>query len=128
MEVPGVVVTAPRKSAVVVELEGEHDLATSEQLRQLIRGLVEMNELVVIDVTNVLFVDSSVIKIFFEADRLARRDGKRLRLQVGTAFVIRRVLEISGALEALETASSREEALGSVHEHHQVPRQEEANS
>jgi hypothetical protein len=45
------------------------------------------------------------------AHRLALSRGSRFRLQLGTAPVVRRALEISGLLEYLDCVPDREQAL-----------------
>ena len=104
-------VLRPRVGAAVVELHGEHDLGTKIEIRELFTSLVEENDLVVIDVSDAGFIDSSFLHNLAEADRLARSRGSRLRLQLGTAAIVRRALEISGLLERLDCVPDREQAL-----------------
>ena len=111
MEAINVVVSVPRPSAAVVELKGEHDPTSSRPLHELITGLIQTNDLVVIDVSHTLYIDAAVIGVLFEANKMARRERKRLRLQVGTTHIVRRALEITGVLDALETVATRGEAL-----------------
>ena len=109
--IPDLDVLRPRVGAAVVELHGEHDLATKTEVRELLTSLVETNDLVVIDVTDARFIDSSFLHNLAEADRLARSRGSRLRLQLGTASIVRKALEVSGLLERLDCAPDREQAL-----------------
>jgi len=44
-------------------------------------------------------------------DRQAKSSGKQVRLQVGTAPIVKRALEISGVLTILDHAHDREEAI-----------------
>jgi anti-anti-sigma factor len=104
-------VLQPRSACAVVVLQGEHDLATARELEALLALQVGGNDLVVVDLSVVEFIDSSVLGVLVRADRLARGAGKRFRLQVGTAAIVKRVLEISGLLNHFEWASSREDAL-----------------
>jgi anti-anti-sigma factor len=110
---PDVEVLQPRPGAVVVECRGEHDLTTSESLARLLTELVATNDLVVIDISEAEFIDSSFLHNLVKADRLARPRGTRVRLQFGTAPIVARALEVSGILMRIEHASTREEALGS---------------
>ena len=104
-------VSQPRIGVAVVQLRGEHDIATRIEVRQLFTSLVETNDLVVVDVTNAAFIDSSFLHNLVLADRLARSRGARLRLQLGTASIVRRALEVSGLLESLECTRDREQAI-----------------
>ncbi len=95
----------------VVECTGEHDCTTQEAIDRLFAGLVMENELVVIDVSEAVFIDSSFLQSLVKADRLARERGARLRLQHSTTFIVLRALEISGILTFLDSVATREDAL-----------------
>jgi anti-anti-sigma factor len=96
---------------VVVELRGEYDLETSEELRACFDALVSQNSLVVIDLSNVEFIDSSVLNNLARAHRNAREQTTLLRIQVGDAPIVRKVLEIGGLLSHLDCVEEREQAL-----------------
>ena len=102
----------PQEGAAVVVLHGEHDLLTKTEMSDLFTRLIEVNELVVVDVSCADFIDSSFIHVILGGDRLARDRGSRFRLQMGTAHIVRRALEVSGILDVVDVASSRDEALG----------------
>ena len=99
------------RGAAVVELCREHDLSTKDKLSALLASLVEQHELVVIDVSEADFIDSSVLNNLAQADKLAKQHGSHVRLQLGTAKIVRTALEISGLLAVLDCASDRQEAL-----------------
>lgn len=109
--IPDLDVLRPRDGVAIVELHGEHDVATKIEIRELFTSLVEANDLVVIDVTDARFIDSSFLHNLAEADRFARSRGSRLCLQLGTATIVRRALEISGLLKRLDCAGDREQAM-----------------
>ena len=96
----------------VVALHGEHDTMTREELCSLLSSEVTGNRLVVIDVTDAGFIDSSVVHNLIKVDRLARDQGSHVVLQMDTARVGRRAIEVSGILNSVEWAGSRESALG----------------
>ena len=102
---------APRQA--VLELLGEHDYASKDDVAWPLLSLVEETELLVVDVSEAKFIDSSILHNLVRADRAARELGSSLRLQVGTTPVVRRVLELSELLDRLDCVSSREEALAS---------------
>ena len=104
-------VSHPRPGAAVAECMGEHDCTTKDELGRLFGELVMENELVVIDVSYAEFIDSSFLQNLVAADQLARQHGSRVRLQHATAHTVRRALEISGVLTALDSVSTREEAI-----------------
>jgi anti-anti-sigma factor len=104
-------VARPRAGTAVVECVGEHDLSTREETGELFRALLVDHDLVVVDVTDAKFIDSSFVNNLYIANGYAHQFGKRFRLQAGTSPIVRRVLEISGVFERLDHASTREEAL-----------------
>jgi anti-anti-sigma factor len=106
-----VAVSSPRPRAAVIELKGEHDLTTRDELDDLVCSLVRVNDVVVVDITTAQFIDTSVLTTLLRGDRLARRHGKKLRLQTGITPVVRKALESSGVLQLVETARTRDEAL-----------------
>ena len=108
-----VVVTSPRENAAVVELTGEHDMATSRELADLFESLIRTNELVVVDLSEAQFVDSSVLSNLLSAYKIADDRGKVFRLQLGTRPIVKQALEISGILRTIPCVSTRVEALGS---------------
>jgi anti-anti-sigma factor len=104
-------VTSPRAGVSVVSLTGEHDVATRALMSELLESLVLMNDLVVADVTEAQFIDSSMLSVFIGADKLAREQGKDFRIQLGTEAIVKRVFQVTGILEHLRWAPSRDEAL-----------------
>ena len=104
-------VTSPRPGVCVVCLCGEHDAATRVRMSELFQDLVRTNDLVVTDVTEAQFIDSAILSTFFAAHKLAREQGKDFRIQLGTEAIVKRVFEVSGALDHLTWASSREAVL-----------------
>lgn len=104
-------VVEPRPGAVVVELPGEQDVSISGELESLLESLLSSNRLVVADLTGSTFIDSSIVRALVRADRLAKAHGTTFRLQFGTAPIVRRALELTGLLDRLETAPTREAAL-----------------
>jgi anti-anti-sigma factor len=111
MTTPGLEVLQPRAGAAVVVLTGEHDLASKNSLSTLLSSLLTTHDLVVADLSAALFIDSSTLGVLVSADRIARDSGKRFRLQLGMEPIVKRILEISGLLEHLDCASTREQAL-----------------
>ena len=104
-------VERPRAGAAVVVFTGEHDLWTSEPVEGLLGSLIEENDLVVVDFSEAEFVDSTTIHTLVKARRAADERGSTLRLQLGTAPIVRKAFELSGMLQLLDCAPTREEAL-----------------
>lgn len=106
-----VLVERPAPSKAVVTFSGEHDLAARDAVERLLHSLVEENDLVVADFSEATFIDSTMMHVLVTADTAARQRGARFRLQLGTAAIVERAFELSGLLQRLDSAHTREEAL-----------------
>ncbi len=78
-----------------VRLGGSCDLATAPGLRQTLHGLTppEVND-VILDVTELEFIDSTGLGVVLGAMRRLREGGGSLAI-AGAAGIVRRVLEIT---------------------------------
>jgi anti-anti-sigma factor len=101
----------PAPGTVVATFSGEHDLATKHKIDDLLTSLVSENEHVVVDFSTAQFVDSSVLFVVRHIDDVARAQGCTFRLQLATAAIVRRAFEITGLLDTLDIARTREAAL-----------------
>lgn len=104
-------VERPTADTAVVRFTGEHDLATRDDLAELLDSLIEDHEVVVADFSEALFVDSTTLYVLVNADAAARARGRRLRLQLGATAIVRTAFELSGLTKRLDCVHSREEAL-----------------
>ncbi len=94
----------------VVLVSGEVDLATCQQLRDVLAGLVDQGvHYLVVDLEQVSFLDSSGIGVLISVLRRIREHGGSLRLTAPTPHV-RRVLELTGVTTLLPTYATLDEA------------------
>src|SRR3954462_8279682 len=107
--IESVEVTYPRSHTCVIALRGEHDTVTAVETERLFRDVLAANDLVVVDVGEAQFIDSSFLRNLLVADRDAKEQGKAFRLQMGTAPIVRAALEASGILQRLTVTHSRDE-------------------
>lgn len=107
-------VERPGPGTAVVVFSGEHDLATRNEVSDVLDTLVVNNTLIVADFSSASFVDSSILNVLFDTDRRAGELGKTFRLQLNTAAIVRRAFEICQVFDVIENATSREEALAPV--------------
>jgi anti-anti-sigma factor len=101
----------PRPGRAIVEIVGEHDLASRDTIQQLFLELVATNELVVIDISEATFIDSSFISAVIQAHKYAQERRTRLRLQLGTNQTILKVIELTRLAEHIDCVHSRDDAL-----------------
>jgi anti-anti-sigma factor len=87
-----------------LELEGELDVATAPDVEQELKRVEATNaEAIILDLSDLTFIDSTGIRLVLAADRRSRADSNRLTLLRGTAAV-RRAFEISGVAPLLSFA------------------------
>lgn len=101
-----------RGGATVVSLAGELDLYNAEDLRAaLLECSAEEPAMLVVDLTEVTFIDSTALGVLIEArSRLADRDGFRL---ASPGVETRRALEVSGLDRHFSVFDTVADAVGS---------------
>jgi anti-anti-sigma factor len=100
-----------RDGAVVVAARGEIDMSTSPELRAALRDPDVRAALVVLDLREVTFMDSSGLGVIVGQNKRAREEGYRFAVAVEGAAGVRRILELSGLLEVLQVVATPDEAL-----------------
>ena len=102
-----------RDGAVIVSLAGELDLYNAEEVRRaLLDTLVDGAELLVVDLSEVTFIDSTALGVLIEArSRMADRSGFRL---AAPGLEVRRALEVSGLDRHFVVRDTVADAVGSA--------------
>lgn len=102
-----------REETVVVSLAGELDLYNAEEVRRaLLDTLAEGAELLVVDLAEVTFIDSTALGVLIEArSRLPDRSGFRL---AAPGLEVRRALEVSGLDRHFVVRDTVADAVGSA--------------
>lgn len=97
--------------AVVLAVKGELDLRTSPQLEQKLDGALAAGaELVILDLREIEFMDSTGLRALIIAHRRAQETGKRFALVRG-AEQVERVLSLTGISELLTVVDAPDELL-----------------
>lgn len=104
-------VSYPRPNAAVAVFNGEHDLSTKTKTGEILAELVAHNDLVVIDLSETTFIDSSFMHNLVVAHELAGERGNELRLVVRDDGIVRNALDLAGLLEVFTPSPTREQAL-----------------
>ena len=95
----------------VLAVRGEIDVATAPQLRERLLGLAGRDRVVVIvDLTDVSFVDSTALGVLVSGAKRLRKGGGDLRLVV-TEPHIAKVLAITGLTEVFQIYATAGEAV-----------------
>jgi anti-anti-sigma factor len=88
-------------NVAVVMLVGDHDLATSHEVRRALAGL-RTAPLVVVDLKECTFIDSTVLGVLATASRRLAEAGGRL-IGVNPSGIVAKALAITGVDELLQT-------------------------
>jgi anti-sigma B factor antagonist len=98
----------------VLELLGDHDLATAEELAAAIDQALARRPGLVIDLTETTFIDSTVLHLLINAHHVLEARGHELIIQITEASAVLRVLELTQLDNALGIAGDRDEAIASA--------------
>jgi anti-sigma B factor antagonist len=110
----GVELVRPSPDVAVVELQGEVDIYSSPQFKEvLLRGIDEGATRVVVDLAKVTFIDSTALGVVVGGVKGVRAQGGTLDI-VCRDENIRRIFEITGLDRILHLYCSRQEALGAA--------------
>jgi anti-sigma B factor antagonist len=100
--------------AIVLVVQGDADLHVAAELRErLTRTIDEGASALVVDLSDVTFVDSMALGVLLGAMKRMRAAGGRLRLVVARPEV-RRIFEITLLDRVLAIDATREEALANL--------------
>jgi anti-anti-sigma factor len=105
------IVVGYRKGVTVLDLMGEHDMASAGAVTSSVATQASLGRGVVVSLTEADFIDSSIVQALFLGDRAMLARGRRLVLLVGRSEQAQRVLELAGASERLLCCDSLDEAV-----------------
>jgi anti-anti-sigma factor len=99
---PFAVTIEEQEGAVRVALSGELDISTAQQLEDdLKRVEAQRPELIVLDLRDLAFMDSTGLRLLILADQRAKEEGRRVAIGRGNEM-IQRVLHLTRLDERLE--------------------------
>jgi anti-sigma B factor antagonist len=97
--------------AVVIGVSGELDLASSPALEQeLERGAAANAEVIIVDLRNLEFMDSTGLSVLVRAHQRATENGQRFGVVRGPQQV-QRLLSLTGVADRLNLADTPDELL-----------------
>lgn len=96
---------------VAVCLEGDFDLTNAPALDSQINRSLDGGTDLILDLSEASFIDSSVIHVVVRAAQSAGARKQTIVLQLGTAAIVERVIEIANIEQVLPRAHDRQEAL-----------------
>jgi anti-sigma B factor antagonist len=84
----------------LIRLVGEMDLANVDEARQVLNAAIEGKDAVIVDLSELEFIDSTGISMLLEAQAASRRDSNRLGFR-GVRAEVARTLKLTGVDEQL---------------------------
>ena len=108
----GVVRVVPETDEIVaVCLEGDFDLSNAPALGKEVGLALENGNDLILDLSQATFIDSSVVHVLVNASKAVIGSNRAVVLQLGTAAIVERVLEIAEIERVLPRAHERQEAV-----------------
>lgn len=95
---------------VCLVVVGEFDLANAASIEQEAEGVIRAGNHLIVDLSEATFVDSSVIAALFSVAKHAMARRRIAVLQLGTAAIVERALEVSCIERVLPRADTRSNA------------------
>jgi anti-sigma B factor antagonist len=106
----GLQVVEHGSDARVVTVTGEVDSLTAPELAAFVTAQLAEARLVVVDLDGVQFLGSAGLAVLFEADELASREDRDLRL-VCNSQIVNRALEVTGLRQRFTFANTVADAV-----------------
>ena len=105
------VTTEALPKGTLLAVEGQVDMHTSPELRTKLRETLERkSNPIVVDLTKVLFIDSSGLATLIEALQAVGKYGGRLRL-CGLSPAVKNLFKLSNLISIFDIRDTREEAV-----------------
>jgi anti-sigma B factor antagonist len=104
-------VRSPQAGALLVQLTGEHDLYSGEELRQSLEESLARCDHLIVDLSAAEFIDSTVVAVLTQTMRSATELDRKFNVVLGTASAVERILEVTGVLPLLGVVPTVERAL-----------------
>jgi len=108
----GEVVVERDEHAWVVTLRGEHDMSTNPSLRDALHEVFGRGSKVVVDFSEVEFIDSTVLRaLAYGRKEAVEHAGHELVIVAPSGSFVRRVLRLTGIDAMLSVYQTRTDAL-----------------
>ena len=102
---------------VAVCLKGDFDMANAPTLGDEVDRALKTGNNLIFDLSEATFIDSTVINVLLGARKAISERKQTMVLQLGTAAIVERVLEIVRIEQALTRAHDRQEAVRIIQQH-----------
>jgi anti-anti-sigma factor len=100
-------------NAVIARLKGEVDISNASSVKDgLLRAVPNTATVLVLDLSDTAYVDSSGVRLIFELAERLRSRGQKLELVVPDDSMIKRVLVLTEVQQVVPMSTSVQGALG----------------
>jgi anti-anti-sigma factor len=113
-------VFAETDEIAVLCLEGEFDMVNSPQILEQGERLLAADKHLILDLSDATFIDASVIDALSRLGTDANENGRTVVLQLGTAAIVERVIQICNTDRVLPRAHTRPEAIDTIRRRQRV--------
>ena len=110
-QVPTIEVRSPQPHAALVVLAGEHDLYSADEVQQTFDQSLAIYEHLIVDLSAAEFIDSAILGVLLQTKQNAIELDRKFAVVLGTAPVVKRILEITGVVPLLNVVPTVEAAL-----------------
>lgn len=113
----GRIAREPEGDAVVLRLNGEHDLSTAPAVREELEQAVATGAGIVVDMTETEFIDSSILGVLVEGYRLVSSTGgpgRGFAVAAAPGGPVTRLLDLVAVSDLVQVYPTRAEALAAV--------------
>ena len=108
----GLIHVVPETDQIVaVCLEGDFDLSSAPALGKEVGRALENGNSLILDLSQATFIDSSVVHVLVNASKAVTGSERAVVLQLGTAAIVERALEIAEIERVLPRVHERHEAV-----------------
>lgn len=111
----GVLQAVPATDEIAVLcLEGEFDRASAPRIVEEGECILRDGKHLIVDISATTFIDSSAVGALFDIAAQAEKGRRVAVMQLGTAAIVERVLELMEVDQVLPRAKTRQEAIETV--------------
>lgn len=101
---------------LILEVRGEHDIASAPELRSAFEAAMGAHPGVVADLTPASFIDSTVLGVLLGAREQARELGRGFAVLLGAdgELAVKRIIEVTGLAPILPVHETLEAAVAAA--------------
>jgi anti-anti-sigma factor len=107
-------VSGVEEGIVALELTGDVDVSAEELVTRSIRAALNRDQNVIVDLCGATFIDVAIARTLLRGRAEAAAQGSVLVLQLATAQIVERVVELTGVDDLVPRVATREQAVSAI--------------